>query len=197
MIATATAARVLSVIGHPALVMPAAVTVTVVNQGATAPAVMVSASATIAVALTIAVYSLLQVRAGRWSHVDASAPQERLHLNAFLACLLLAVSGLQWAMARPLPLVLGLALSSAIVFAAMAMRRWLKVSLHCAFGSYAALLVWPDLPALAALVALVLGVAWSRLELRRHTAVEILTGLALGVLAGVALHVVGAVASIT
>jgi heme/copper-type cytochrome/quinol oxidase subunit 3 len=85
-------------------------------------------------------------------------------------------------------LATGLGSSGVIVLAALALRRRMKLSLHCAFGAYAAALLWPVWPALAGLAALSLAVAWSRLQLQRHTRQEVLAGLVVGALAGLAFN---------
>lgn len=186
--ARAATARALSILGHPALVMPVAVVLSSVSRGAPAEVTRVALAAALIVAAIVAVYSLLQVRAARWSHVDASAPAERVHLNRFLAALLLTAAALLWIAGQPAALVAGLGWSAAIVIVALAARRWMKLSLHSAFGAYAAGLLWPLLLAMAVLASLAAAVAWSRLQLGRHTTAEVAAGLGLGVMAGAAFH---------
>lgn len=178
------AARLLSIVGHPGLLMPVAVPLAAVQRGAPAQDLWLGAAAALAVALVVALYSLRQVRTGRWSHVDASAPAERLHLNLFLAGLLLAAAVALWLTTRSQVLAAGLGTSGAIVLAALALRRHMKLSLHCAFAAYAAALTWPVWPALAGLAVLSLAVGWSRWQLRRHTRREVVAGLGIGALAG-------------
>jgi hypothetical protein len=182
------AARLLSIVGHPGLLMPVAVPLAAVQRGAPAQDLWLGAAAALAVALVVALYSLRQVRAGRWSHVDASAPAERLHLNLFLVGLLLAAAFGLWLTTRSQVLAAGLGTSGAIVLAALALRRHMKLSLHCAFAAYAAALTWPVWPALAGLAVLSLAVGWSRWQLRRHTRREVVAGLGIGALAGLAFN---------
>ena len=181
---TPIAARVLSIVGHPALLMPAAVAWSASARGAPAQVQHLVVSASIAVALGVGAYSLWQVRAGRWSHVDASMPCERRQLNVFLVLLLFGVSGALWAFGQPLLVPLGLGLGGAVVLATHLLRRWLKVSLHACFAVYAAALLWPAALAVGAVLLLAAAVSWSRLALRRHTLAEVLAGLATGASAG-------------
>ena len=178
------AARVLSIVGHPALLMPAAVAWSASARGAPAQALHLAVSASIAVALAVGAYSLWQVRAGRWSHVDAPAPGERRQLNVFLVLLLLGVSAALWGFGQPLLVSLGLGLGGALVLATHLLRRWLKVSLHASFAVYAAALLWPAALAMGVVLLLAAAVSWSRLALRRHTLAEVLAGLAAGAAAG-------------
>ncbi|HMO45974.1 MAG TPA: hypothetical protein PKB14_08070 [Rubrivivax sp.] len=180
----ASAARALSIVGHPALVMPAAVLLAAAQRGAPPRDTWLAAAACLVVVCSVGVFSLLRVRSGRWSHVDASVPAERLDLNLFLVGQLLAAAVGLWLSSGSLVLAAGLGATGAIVLGALAASRRMKLSLHGAFGAYAAVLSWPALPALAALAVLALAVGWSRLKLRRHTPGEVAAGLAAGTLAG-------------
>ncbi len=182
------AARVLSIVGHPALLMPLAVAAAASGPGATPQLLRVALGTALAVAVLVGLYSLWQVRRGHWAHVDASHPAERSQLNLVLAGLLCAAAALLWALGQPPGVAAGPLLAALLVLLTHALRRWLKVSLHAAFALFAAALVWPNLSGTLAIAALAVGVAWSRLVLRRHTLPEVLTGLLLGAAFGAALR---------
>jgi len=179
------AARALSMIGHPALLMPLAVTLGILGADAPPRLLQVALSTAVLVAVIVGLYSLWQVRAGRWAHVDASQPRERSQLNLFLALLLFGAAGLLWALGQPLAVASGAGVMALLVLAAHLLRRWLKVSLHAAFAVFAASLVWPSIVGVVLIIALAAGVAWSRLVLRRHSLPEVLLGLVLGAAFGV------------
>jgi hypothetical protein len=181
-------ARALSIVGHPAVLMPVAVAAAASGPGAPPQLLRVALGTAVAVAVIVGLYSLWQVHRGRWAHVDASHPAERSQLNLVLAGLLCAAAGLLWALGQPPAVAAGPLLAALLVLLTHALRRWLKVSLHAAFALFAAALVWPHLPGTLAIGALALGVAWSRLVLRRHTLAEVLTGLWLGAAFGAALR---------
>jgi hypothetical protein len=185
-----TLARFVSIVGHPAVVMPMAVLWAATRQGTDPQAARSALLAAAMVIVLVLVYSVIQVRAGRWAHVDASVPAERVRLNLLLAGALVAATAGLWHTGASQAVITGAALSAAIVVVALAARRALKLSLHCAFGAYAAALLWPSGLALA-LAGLAVAVAWSRLHLRRHTRGEVATGLAAGVAAGGLFHVLG------
>src|SRR5512138_2998043 len=101
-------ARAVSIAGHPVVVLPGAIFAGVwgvappnVVRQAVLPAVLVGA--------TVMVYSAIQVRRGRWVHVDASVREERQQLNLFLAVLLVLVSGALWGIGLPRGVVAGVA----------------------------------------------------------------------------------------
>ena len=184
------AARALSVLGHPALLMPVSVILAAATKNAPPRVLYAAAAAAVFVAVSVVVYSLVQVRAGRWSHVDASIPRERSQLNFFLAFLLFGGAALLWWSGQPRPIFTGLAVGGALVGFALALRGWLKVSLHAAFAVFAASLLWPSLPAVALVLLLAAGVSWSRLVLRRHTLQEVGVGLLAGGLAGLGFNLI-------
>ena len=184
------AARALSVLGHPALVMPVAVVLAAATKNAPPHVLYTAVAASIFVAVSGVVYSLVKVRTGQWSHMDASIPQERSQLNLFLVSLLFGAAALFWWSGQPRPIFTGLAASGAMVAFAHVLRSWLKFSLHAAFAVFAASLVWPSLLAVVLVLFLTAGVSWSRLVLRRHTPREVLVGLLAGGAAGLGFNLI-------
>ncbi|HYD86548.1 MAG TPA: hypothetical protein VEA80_03670 [Vitreimonas sp.] len=142
---------------------------------------LLSVAVTAAVAASVVVFGMMQVRAGRWRDSDASAPSERVELNLFLAALLAGTAALSYMNGEPIRLVAGFALAGAIVLAALALRHLLKLSLHVAFAAFGAGVLWPAMPIAAVLLSLfAAAVAWSRLELKRHTLNEVVVGAVAG-----------------
>lgn len=181
-------ARSLSIAGHPAVLMPlTAFGRALVSNANPSLAAWVGAVAGLVAALVLA-FSLLRVHSGDWGHIDASQPKERAHLNLVLGFLLFAASLATHLYAAPSPVVLGFALSGAVVLLALLIRKRLKLSLHVAFAVLAALLWWPFICAVAIGLAFAAGVSWSRLELKRHRPSEVVVGAIAGGLAGAAFH---------
>jgi hypothetical protein len=185
---TTTLARTLSVIGHPALLVPGAVVWAAHARGAAPEVLRVAFGASVFVAFSVFVYSLVQVRAGRWRHVDASAPKERGQLNLFLAALLLGTAALLGWTGRHTSAATGLAICGAVVVFALQTRNWCKLSLHACFAVFAAALLWPKLVAVFMALLLAAGVCWSRLALQRHTRLEVVVGAVVGACAGLAFN---------
>jgi hypothetical protein len=183
------AARALSLIGHPALLVPAAVVQGASIRQAPVQVLLVATAVSLLVALD---YPRLQpgtqVRTGCWTHVDASLPRERTQLNLFAAPLLFAAAAVLWWLGQPPAIALGLALGGALVVFAHLLRRWLKLSLHAGFAAFSALLLWPSYLGMLSLLLLAVGVAWSRLVLSRHTPQDVALGLLAGATAGLAFN---------
>ncbi len=190
-------ARAVSILGHPLLVLPAALMLPAALRGGD-PRTLQAAFAGFALfAALVMGWSWWQVRRGRWAHVDASQQSERRSLNRTLLVLIGLGALLAWR-ALPSPeLAVALALSACIVAVALLTVRWCKLSLHLAFAVYATGLLWPQGGwAIAACCAFAAGVAWSRLRLSRHRPRDLVAGAAAGLLAAIvywlALHMLRA-----
>lgn len=179
-----TLARAVSILGHPMLVLPLTVMAVAAVRGEAGMLATMAIGFGLFAAVVMA-YSWLQVKRGRWGHVDASQRKERSALNRFLLVALLASTLLALVRSWPHELVLGLGLSAALVAFALLTARWCKLSLHLTFVVFASLLLcsiswWAG----AAALAFAAAVAWSRLRLQRHVRRDLLAGAAAGAVAG-------------
>lgn len=117
------------------------------------------------------------------SHRELRGPVYLFGLG--LGLLLLAIFrglGTPWGSLR------GLIVGIALVVVASLINRRLKVSMHSAFAVWVAVGLWPFAPVAAMLGGLfALVVVWSRLELERHTAGELVAGTLLGALMAIPL----------
>ena len=179
-------ARTLSVVGHPALLLPLAALGLALARGEPRTARW-AAAGFVALSALVMGYAWWQVRRGRWTHIDASERNERNALNHFLLPLLAAAALLvQW-LDGPPPLALGLALSAGIVLVALLGARWCKLSLHLAFAMFAAMLLWKlGWAWMLAALGFAGMLTWSRLVLKRHVPRDLFAGAVAGTAAGVA-----------
>ena len=185
-------ARVISIVGHPVLVLPVAVMVSGRVRGVSLATRSTTIGVTVGIGVVVLVFSAVRVWLGHWKHVDASEPAERNQLNGFTAVLLLgaALAGFLSSGGTP-DLYLWPACSGGVVLAAMVLRRRMKLSQHVAFDLFAALAVLPSMGAAAAIALLTGAVAWSRLALGRHTRAEVAVGTVVGLGAGAAFQALG------
>lgn len=132
----------------------------------------------------VVVFSLIQVRRGRWSHIDASVKSERWELNVLLFVVLLGAALVSGWLKQSQPLTIGLATNAAMVALILALRHWFKISLHTSFAIFASSLLWPLWPSMLFGAAFTIAIGWSRLVLGRHTLIETLLGGIIGAIAG-------------
>ena len=181
-------ARFLSIFGHLLVLTPLAALIAAVSQGASVPIVRSLAVALAVLGLTVVVFSLREVRSGRWTHIDAITPPERRSLNAFLAALLFFSGVALWYLSATRHLSVALMLSGVAIVAALALAPLLKISLHVCFAVFSTGLLWPDTFAFTAGIVITSAVAWSRLSLSRHTLAEVCVGAAIGAATIMAYH---------
>jgi hypothetical protein len=182
-------ARWLSIVAHPFVMIGV-----MVGTAAAARQTIGEALRAVVVVVLFTVLPLLlvmrrSVRSGAWENPDASNPRERpllylvgaLSLMGLLAYLIVVRP--QSFMMRGVVATLGMFVVCAIA------TRWIKVSLHMAFGALAA----STLALMGSVVGYVLililpAVAWARLALKRHTPLEVALGTVAGAAAGTAIH---------
>jgi membrane-associated phospholipid phosphatase len=171
-----------SVIAHPFVLIP--VLVAVVTARALPPR---EAAAVVALVVAGSILPMLwiivrRVRSGAWTDHDVSVREQRtgmypaaLAISAGTVVLLYA-SGVAQSILRGTVAIFVLIAVSALV------NTQLKVSLHTGFAAFTAVsLLAMSRPMGIAAVVVTLAVAWSRLELRRHTLPEVLGGALLGI----------------
>lgn len=171
-----TAARVLSIAGHPLLLTP--LTVAFVTRSLRWT-VLIGAATILPVTALI----LWNMHRGVWSDFDVSRRDQRSGLYWF-ALPLLALAALllpapPWFQRSMLALV-------AVLVIALALDRLLKTSLHLLFAAFSTVVMaGADVRSLALMLPLSAALAWSRWHLGHHTPAELALGSALGAAAGI------------
>lgn len=183
-------ARAVSIVGHPMVLVPAAIAVAMRGRVTSGQATLVLGAMFGAIAI-VAVYLVHGVRSGRLSHVDVPAQRER---GGFYRVALAASAAATVVLAivpAPPAAPAGFGCAFALLAVASVVNRWVKASLHTAFAIVAAGVVGPEAPrAFACLAVMAVLVPWSRVTLGRHTKREVVVGAALGVTTALALALV-------
>jgi membrane-associated phospholipid phosphatase len=180
-----TFARIISWIGHPLVFVAASVAIVVgtqVNLRAGFPILLALLLSTL---VPTAVLLLSGVRSGRWSDSDVSVREERQRFFPWAVPFSLAGVAVMYLIDAPAYIIRGSVITLALFLVSWMLNCFLKLSLHALFAFYCATIlfrvgaVWGTI---AFLLALLVG--WSRLSLRRHNALELITGIALGLIGG-------------
>jgi membrane-associated phospholipid phosphatase len=187
----------LSVLGHPFLMVPATVALALVGSTGAPDAYVVGVIGGGSVLAALGAW--LGLRLGWFNDFDVS---ERTRRPRFYL-LTVSITLLMAAVFRADPIGCRATLVAAGLLGACGLaNRWIKASLHVAFGAYVVGLWWLLLSRsdeLAPtqfrnwgalwLAAFACAVAWSRVRIRRHTLPEVIVGGLLGI--GAALLLVG------
>ena len=178
-------ARWVSIVAHPFVTSLVLVLGTALHFGAPGQALRTTLLVAGIGIVPIAVLMARQVRRGSWNDVDASNRSERPLLFIVGMVALAALLGAAMLLGRESFLIRG-TLGVLIMLAVCAVAtRWIKVSLHMAFGALAATtLILIGSPAGWFVLAALPVLAWSRLALNRHSGAEVTLGLLVGVAAG-------------
>jgi membrane-associated phospholipid phosphatase len=182
-------ARWVSIVGHPFAMTIVMVLGAALRFSTPREALRTVLLVTLVALLPVAALMVRQVRRGSWTNVDASDRAERPLLFAVgivaLAVLLGAVLVL-----RPGSFLIRGLVGVLIMLAVCAVAtRWVKVSLHMAFGALATTtLLSLGSPAGWVLLAVMPGLAWSRLALKRHSPAEVALGLLVGIVSGYSIN---------
>lgn len=171
-------ARWISFAGHPFLVLPASVGALSSLRGGDVRAALAVGAIFALVSLGV----LLGVATGRFNDFDVSERERRPGFHVLLAAATLGLA--LWLREHPAALRECL-IAAALLAACGVLNRWTKVSLHTVFALFAASF-WLEWSLRSGLVALLVAaaVAWSRVQLGRHSSREVCAGAVLGLLGG-------------
>lgn len=177
-------ARWVSILGHPFVMVAIMVSTAAFHFSTPVRAIRILLMILLFTVVPVAGLMARQIRRGAWADVDASKPRERPILYAASAIGLLLLLGYVLFMQPESYLIRGVLGTLAMLAVCAITTRWLKVSLHMAFGTLAtATLLLLD-PAIGCILLAFLPVlAWSRLVLSRHKPAEVLVGVLIGLAA--------------
>ena len=171
-----------SVIAHPFVLIPVLVAVVTARSLPPREAMVVVGLVVAGSILPMLWIIVRRVRSGAWTDHDVSVREQRTGMYpAALAVsagtvVLLYASGVAPSIVRGTVAIFALIAVSALV------NTRLKVSLHTGFAAFTAVsLLSVSRPMGLAAVVVALAVAWSRLELRRHTLPEVIGGALVGI----------------
>lgn len=182
------AARIISIIGHPFVLLPTTILIASLQSMSTAQALT-----TVIITVLVTVLPLLfiirrQVVLGKWSDHDVSVSSERRKFYPIAISVVSISCVCLWLLGLPNSLLIGMMISLALLVVAMLINRWSKISLHLIFATYCAVsLLAVSYLVGAVFLLLAVLVAWSRVSLKRHTLPQVLSGILLGAVAGILL----------
>jgi hypothetical protein len=167
-------ARILSIAGHPFVLIPLMVAIATRNWMWTA----IVGAVTI---LPLLVITLRNVRRGVWSDHDVSRREQRGGLYRAVVPLLAATALILWMLDASPRMMRGFAAAAVMLALGFLGNRFLKISMHMMTAAYFAVTIIRIHPGSAfAILPFVAAIAWSRRKLERHTWLEVFVGLVIG-----------------
>lgn len=178
---TLAVATFISILGHPFVLIPLTITITLLGHLSPARTLAIVTIFMASTILPLLFVIRRKVASGSWTDKDVSDHSQRRHLYAVTIPIITFSILIFWALGLPHALVIGTIGSLFLLLAGMAINHWSKISMHIMFGAYCAmaLVVTRPIPSLA-LFLMVGAVGWSRVLLKRHTVIQVISGLFLG-----------------
>jgi hypothetical protein len=184
------AARWISILGHPFVLIPLLVAAVTARWMPPERVALI-----VGIVLLVSVVPMLllmsrRVRSGAWTNYDVSVREQRRGMFPMAMAIAGGTTLVLLAVGTPRPVMHGVVASLVLIVIAAVVNLWLKISLHMAFAVFTAVsLVSLGWWMTAVGLLLALAIAWSRLELERHTMAEVVGGALLGAMVGVGLVV--------
>lgn len=181
-------AQIISVIGHPFVLLSLTVMIAAIQNEPPARAFSIITITVLATVFPILFIIRRNVVSGKWSDHDVSVAKERSNFYPIVLMVTAFSLVIFYLLDFPRSLLLGVLISLALLVAAWLINGWTKISLHVIFAVYFAV----SLMAVSYWIGLIffliaVAVGWSRLQLERHSLVQVLSGAALGAVAGIIL----------
>lgn len=182
-------ARWVSIVGHPFVMVIIMVLGAALQISTPREALRTLLLVALVALLPVAALMIRQVRKGAWTNIDASNRAERPLLFAVAIVALAVLLGAALAFRPGSFLVRGAGGVLIMLLLCAVATRWVKVSLHVAFGALATTtLLFLGSPVGWALLATMPALVWSRLTLKRHRSGEVVVGLLVGIGVGFAVN---------
>jgi hypothetical protein len=170
-------ARVLSIAGHPFVVVPLMIAAATRNW-------VWTAAVCAGMVLPLLVITLWNVRRGLWSDPDVSRKDQRSGLYRAGLPLLAATALILYLLDAGPRMMRGITAVAVMLTLGVLGNRWLKISLHLMIAAYCTVVIGDLYPStLWATVPLLAALGWSRRKLERHTWAEVAVGTVIGALA--------------
>lgn len=176
-------ARFISIVAHPALIMPLAAAIAA-NSNGDHQVEVVSVFIAIFFAVFVFIYSLVKAKIGQWKHVDASMKHERKELNLVASVTLVCGGSMLFLLKSHPSIVFAVVLSGVVFLLCHLLSRVSKPSLHFGFAIFATCILFPNKTTIAAFLVLTAFIGWSRIYLERHTWLDLAAGAGIGLFAG-------------
>lgn len=177
-------ARFISIVGHPALLMPIAAAIAA-NSAGGSDVQLFAVVIAIFFAILVFAYSHHKTKSGDWQHIDASMQSERKELNSVAGVLLVVGAAILFLLKVNSGAVFAVGLSGVMVLCFHFLIRIAKPSLHVGFAVFATCLTYPNIIAMIVFFLAAMLIGWSRLYLARHTWLDLAVGALIGYFVGV------------
>jgi hypothetical protein len=180
-------ARLASVLGHPLLTMPVFTTLLAFNLFERDKAMWISLLIIVVIVLPVTIRNYIKTKRKEYTNFDISNQQQRQSFYPFVIVLTALVTVILYFIPGTNSFFTGTCILLILLIASAVINRMIKCSLHTCASVYLSIVLWPfTVTGSIAMFVFTIIIASSRLVLKRHTIIEVLTGAATGFIAGIA-----------
>ncbi|WP_298426548.1 phosphatase PAP2 family protein [uncultured Kordia sp.] len=178
-------AKVISIVGHPLLFLPILIGLTLISlEGIRTSIQSLGILAGLSIIPTT-IWVFIKTKNGSYTNFDVSNQRQRRTLFPFIIILLTLTTFVLYITNMPEYLCLGLLICTGLILISFFVNFKIKSSLHVSMTAYAALCIsFISISLSIGLFLFTISIAWSRVVLKRHSVLEVCTGLLLGSIAG-------------
>jgi membrane-associated phospholipid phosphatase len=178
-------ARLASLLGHPFLTIPLYTIIITFNIYDIRKALFVSAIVLIGFFVPLIVWNLVRTKKGIYTNFDVSNQQQRKSMYVFALPLLSGVLVVFYFTHQAPALLINILFGVILLLASYLVNFYIKCSGHMSLTIFLSFIILPvNFIAAICLLLCAIVIGWSRLELKRHTFAEVMTGMFLGLITG-------------
>ncbi len=178
-------AHYISTFGHPMLTFPSFIIIMLFTNERFEKAIWTSGLIIAGIFIPMFSKMFYGTKSGKYTNFDISDQQQRKSFYPFVLILLLLVITVLYATQQPEYILRALFFGFFLILVNYALNFYKKVSLHVSLTLFLGFLIFPIQPIIGAGTFLFsILMAWSRLELKRHTLKEIGLGTLVGIIIG-------------
>ena len=179
-------AQFISILGHPFVTLPAFLLYVLFAYEELYKAIWTSGIVIGGMFIPMAVKTYRGTKRGDYTNLDVSNQMQRQKWYRTAVLLLILVIALLYFTDQSRSMRFNTVYAFLLLVTAQLVNVYIKSSMHVAYNVFLAFLILPIHSELAILFGFfVLAIAWSRLELKRHTMKEVISGTIIGLVLGI------------
>lgn len=178
-------AQFISILGHPFVTLPAFLLYVLFAYESVYKAIITSIIIIGGMFIPMAIKTYRGTKRGDYTNLDVSNQMQRQKWYRTAVLLLILVIALLYFTDQSRSMRFNTVYAFLLLVTAQLVNVYIKSSMHVAYNVFLAFLILPIHPKLAmAFAVFVILIAWSRLELKRHTMKEVVLGTIIGLAFG-------------
>lgn len=179
-------AKYVSTIGHPMFTISAFVIIAMFANEEFHKALLISFLVVGCVIIPNVIRNFIKTKKGQYTNFDVSDRNQRNSMYLFALPLLFIITVVMFYTRQSSNLCLGVLFGLLLLIISYIVNFFIKCSGHVSLTIYLSFLILPMNIVIGAIVLLASGlIGWSRIELKRHTLKEVITGAIIGLTIGV------------